>query len=68
MKKNISGKRSWVIACDESGIHGSTHYGFGSLWLKWQRRGNFIEQIRELRDLHEYFYECKWKLSTMLIY
>ena len=59
--KNINpGIRSWVIACDESGIHGSTHYGFGSLWLKWQRRGDFIEQIRDLREFHGYSYEIKW--------
>ena len=64
MDKQNPGTRSWLIACDESGIHGSAHYGFGSLWLKWQRRGDFIEHIRQLREIHNYSYECKWKKVT----
>ena len=59
-----SGTRSWLIACDESGVHGSAHYGFGSLWLKWQRRGDFIEHMREIRERHDYEYECKWRKVT----
>lgn len=54
------GVRSWLIACDESGIHGSTHYGFGSLWMKWQRRGDFYEYFRDLKDRHRFRDECKW--------
>ena len=54
------GIRSWLVSCDESGIHGSTHYGFGSLWLRWQRRGDFIDQFRELKKKYNYPYECKW--------
>lgn len=57
-------KRSWLIACDESGIHGSTHYGFGSLWLKWQRRGDFIEHFRDIKESNNYDYECKWNKIT----
>lgn len=55
------GVRSWLIACDESGVHGSTHYGFGSLWLKWQRRGDFMEDFRAMKERHRFFDECKWK-------
>lgn len=54
------GIRSWLIACDESGIHGSGHYGFGSLWVKWQRRGDFIEHFREIKARHGFKDECKW--------
>lgn len=54
------GVRSWLIACDESGVHGSAHYGFGSLWLKWQRRGDFLEDFRAMKERHGYRDECKW--------
>lgn len=57
---NNPGVRRWLISCDESGIHGAAHYGFGSLWMKWQRRGDFSEAIKELRQLHSYTYEIKW--------
>lgn len=55
------GVRSWLISCDESGVHGSAHYGFGALWLKWQRRGDFIEDFRAIRNNHRFHDECKWK-------
>ena len=54
------GVRSWLIACDESGVHGSAHYGFGTIWLKWQRRGDFLEDFRAMRDRHGFRDECKW--------
>ncbi|EPO1287739.1 DUF3800 domain-containing protein, partial [Escherichia coli] len=50
-KDNI-GKLIWHIACDESGIDGQRFYGFGSLWMKYQRRGDFCQLIRELRRKH----------------
>ena len=59
--KENPGVRSWLIACDESGVHGASHYGFGSLWMKWQRRGDFIAEFQALREKHNYKYECKWK-------
>lgn len=55
------GVRSWLISCDESGVHGSTHYGFGSLWMKWQRRGDFFDHFREIKERHRFIDECKWK-------
>ncbi|MBB3275078.1 MULTISPECIES: DUF3800 domain-containing protein [unclassified Pseudoxanthomonas] len=58
------GVRSWLISCDESGVHGSTHYGFGSLWMRWQRRGDFYEYFRDLRDRHRFRDECKWKTAN----
>lgn len=58
------GKLRWLISCDESGINGSNYYGFGSLWMKWQRRGDFAADIRSLREKHDYYYECKWKKAN----
>lgn len=54
------GKLIWHVACDESGIDGQKFYGFGSLWMKYQRRGDFVRIIRELRNRHNYFNEIKW--------
>src|SRR5579872_119175 len=53
------GVRRWLISCDETGVHGSRFYGFGSLWMGWQRRGEFQQLIREVRDRHDYFSEIK---------
>lgn len=51
----------WLIACDESGIDGATHYGFGSLWMAWQRRGDFQREIAELMARFGYADgEIKW--------
>ena len=55
------GKLIWHVACDESGIDGQKYYGFGSLWMKYQRRGDFTRLLRELRDKYGYHYEIKWK-------
>ena len=51
----------WLISCDESGTGGSPFYGFGTLWMNWQRRGEFATLIQELRAKHGYTYEIKWK-------
>ncbi|HSE19582.1 MAG TPA: DUF3800 domain-containing protein [Pyrinomonadaceae bacterium] len=60
----IDGVRSWLIACDESGVHGSPHYGFGSLWLRWQRRGNFYADYYNLASKHGFVDECKWSSAN----
>jgi hypothetical protein len=52
--------RRWLISCDESGVHGARFYGFGSLWMAWQRRGDFARLIDGLRDRFEYRSEIKW--------
>lgn len=56
-----NGKLIWHIACDESGIDGQVYYGFGSLWMKYQRRGDFARIIRALREKHRYTNEIKWQ-------
>jgi|GEM_PF-499509 len=58
------GKVIWHVACDESGIDGQRYYGFGSLWMKYQRRGDFSRIVRELREKHNYFQEIKWQKAN----
>lgn len=55
------GKLIWHVGCDESGIDGQVYYGFGSLWMKYQRRGDFTRIIRELREQHQMYDEIKWQ-------
>lgn len=55
------GKLIWHVGCDESGIDGQIYYGFGSLWMKYQRRGDFTRIIRELREKHHMRDEIKWQ-------
>src|SRR2546425_5096684 len=50
----------WLISCDESGIGGLPYYGFGTLWMGWQRRGEFSGLIKRLRAEHGYEHEIKW--------
>ena len=55
----------WLISCDESGIGGLPYYGFGTLWMGWQRRGEFSALIKRLRAEHGYEHEIKWnKISA----
>jgi hypothetical protein len=37
----VPGYRNYVVYTDESGMHGAKYYGFGSLWIPWERRGDF---------------------------
>src|ERR1044071_1877231 len=59
-----AGVRRWLISCDESGVHGSPHYGFGSLWMSWQRRGDFWREYGELTKKHRFNQECKWSHAS----
>jgi hypothetical protein len=59
-----AGVRRWLISCDESGIHGSPHYGFGSLWMSWQRRGDFWREFAEIAEKHQFKQECKWSHAS----
>lgn len=54
------GTERWLISCDESGTDGQRYYGFGTLWMNWQRRGNFSRMISDLRALHGADEELKW--------
>lgn len=52
--------RHYLVFCDESGIHGTRYIGYGSLWMPWERRGDFVGIWRRLHE--EYFppSEVKW--------
>lgn len=54
------GQLIWQISCDESGIGGQRHYAYGSLWMRWQRRGGFAREIEAIRKKHNFPYEIKW--------
>ena len=58
------GKIRWLISCDESGVHGAQYYGFGTLWMKWQRRGDFAADFRDICEKHGFQGECKWKKAN----
>jgi hypothetical protein len=58
----------WLISCDESGTGGLPYYGFGSLWMPWQRRGDFAALVRDLRERHHHEHEFKWnKVGSVLL-
>lgn len=59
-----AGVQRWLISCDESGVDGSRFYGFGSLWMAWQRRGDFAASMAELRARHRYDHEFKWNRAS----
>jgi hypothetical protein len=57
------GVRRLAFHCDESGISGgSKHYGFGALIMQYQRRGQFVQEFRELAD--PAFGEVKWNKTS----
>lgn len=56
----VPGHRNYLVYCDESGIDGQVYYGFGSLWLPWERRGDLTGLIGRLRERHRYEDEIKW--------
>lgn len=56
------GYRNYLIFTDESGTNGATHYGFGSLWLPAERRGDIQRIVQELRNKNRLgMDEIKWK-------
>ena len=44
-----------VDLCDKSGMHGGEFYGFGSLWMRYQRR----REVDAVRRRHPYSSEFK---------
>lgn len=59
-RSDSSSTLRWLISCDESGVDGAKYYGFGSLWMRWERRGDFIGEFRRIHDSHSYQGEVKW--------
>ena len=61
LNTSVGSPQRWLVSCDESGVGGETHYGFGALWMKEQRRGDFVREVLRIRNAHKYHYECKWQ-------
>ncbi len=61
----VPGYRNFLVFCDDSGLHGSRHYGFGSFWIPSERRGDIQQVVRELRVKHRVTHgELKWNHIT----
>jgi len=60
----VPGHRNYLVFCDESGIDGQAYYGFGSLWMPHERRGDFAALIADLRAKHRNSDEIKWTNVT----
>lgn len=56
----VPGYRNYLVCCDESGMHGTQYYGFGSLWMPWERRGDFAAMLSDIQKQHRYRDEMKW--------
>lgn len=53
--------RNYLIYVDESGIHsGSRYYGWGSLWIPAERRGDLSEILSVAKLKHRFQGEVKW--------
>lgn len=48
------GYKRLLIYGDETGTTGPQYQGYGSIWLPWERRGDFVKVIREQRSIHNY--------------
>ncbi|MGE0322207.1 MAG: DUF3800 domain-containing protein [Polyangiaceae bacterium] len=56
--------KNYLVYCDESGVGGQRYYGFGSLWMPWERRGDFSGLVKNLREKHGNSDEIKWNKVT----
>lgn len=54
-------ERHYLVYCDESGVHGTHLEGFGSLWITYERRGDFQRIWKQLHDTHYPPSEVKWE-------
>jgi hypothetical protein len=43
-----------IVYGDESGVTGAKYQAYGSLWMPWERRGDFMRVLREVREAHGY--------------
>src|SRR5437899_1289925 len=57
----LPGYRNYLVYRDDSGLHGSTHYAFGSRWIPAERRGDFPALVGALREKHNMHDEFKWQ-------
>ena len=40
--------RPWLVACNQAPASGETHHGFGTLWMRYDRRGDFSRDFASL--------------------
>lgn len=45
-------QHTWLVSSDEAGIGGQRYYGFGSLWMSWERRGTFHGEFMDICRYH----------------
>jgi Protein of unknown function (DUF3800) len=58
------GVKRLAFYCDESGISGDhPYYGFGALIMRYQRRGDFIRDFRDMAGARNWG-EVKWTKTT----
>lgn len=55
----LPGYRNYLVYCDECGQSGKTYYGFGSLWMPWERR-DFNRLVTQIRERHRDEHEITW--------
>jgi len=55
-------RNTWLVSTDESGTGGQKFYGFGSIWMNWERRGDFAAGFDAIRQRHRMppNWEVKW--------
>lgn len=53
--------RHYLVYCDESGVHGTRLTGFGTLWMTYERRGDFQQLWQTLHARHFPPSEVKWE-------
>lgn len=64
-RTNRSTPLEWLIGCDESGTSGLPYYGFGTLWMDANRRGDLLQDIEALRMRHKARQRTEFKWNTV---
>jgi len=54
-------KRPLLIACDQAGVVRPNHYGFGTLWLPYDRRGDLSGSFRQMQAEAEFSDVLRWE-------
>lgn len=56
----LEGLKNYVVFADETGTAGGEYYGFGSLWMPWDRLEEFEAEVCRLRRRHRYVDPIRW--------
>lgn len=52
--------RPWLVAVDESCVSGERFVAYGSLWLRYDRRGDLAALFKDIRDESGAVGDIKW--------